>query len=79
MANHPQKRDEDAAVKGAIPDYGSRAPISQVQLQDVYRYRYHHGTNLGSIFILEKWLFSTMFEESAQGGSELDAVQALVF
>lgn len=31
---------------------------------DVLRYRYHHGTNLGSIFLLEKWLFPTLLPPS---------------
>ena len=43
---------------------------------DVLRYRYHHGTNLGSIFVLEQWLSPSMFVSGANGGSELDAVQA---
>ena len=59
-----------------VPDPGTRAQISPVGLQDAYRYRYHHGANLGSIFVLEKWLYSRMFDDSAQGGSELDAIQA---
>lgn len=47
-------------------------------LQDVNRYRTHHGTNLGAIFVLERWLFPNMFLESAKGGSELSAVTAYV-
>ncbi|KAL9111894.1 MAG: hypothetical protein Q9227_003744 [Pyrenula ochraceoflavens] len=43
---------------------------------EVFRYRYQHGTNLGSIYCLERWLYGSMFDENAQGGSELDAVQA---
>ncbi|KZF22188.1 glycoside hydrolase family 5 protein [Xylona heveae TC161] len=43
---------------------------------DILRYRYHHGTNLGSIFVLEQWLTPSMFVEGAAGGSELDAVNA---
>ena len=42
------------------------------------RYRYHHGTNLGSVFILERWLTPSMFHESAKGSSELAAVEAWV-
>ncbi len=54
-------------------------PSQHTQLQqptalDVLRYRTHHGTNLGSIFVLEKWLFPSMFEPTAAGDSELDAV-----
>lgn len=47
-------------------------------LQEVNRYRTHHGANIGSVFVLEKWLFPSMFLESAKGGSELSAVQAFV-
>lgn len=45
---------------------------------DVLRYRNHHGVNLGSIFVLEKWLFPSMFESGAKGDSELDAVTAYI-
>jgi len=52
--------------------------ISPPTPTDVFRYRYIHGVNLGSIFVLEKWLFPSMFPSSATGGSELDAVTASV-
>ncbi|EEA27622.1 hypothetical protein EYB25_001393 [Talaromyces marneffei] len=42
---------------------------------DIFRYRYQHGANLGSIFVLEKWLHPKMFEKDAQGSSELEAVK----
>ncbi|KAI9750064.1 MAG: hypothetical protein M4579_006616 [Chaenotheca gracillima] len=45
---------------------------------DVMRYRYQHGTNLGSIFVLEQWLHPSMFVAGAAGGSELDAISASV-
>lgn len=45
---------------------------------DVIRYRYHHGTNVGSVFILEKWLTPHMFPESAEGSAERAAVKASV-
>lgn len=45
---------------------------------DVARYRYHHGTNLGSVFILERWLTDSMFPPNAGGTSELAAVEAWV-
>jgi aryl-phospho-beta-D-glucosidase BglC (GH1 family) len=41
---------------------------------DLYRYRYTHGVNLGSVFVLEKWLSPSMFPSSCLGDSELDAV-----
>lgn len=45
---------------------------------DIIRYRYHHGTNLGSIFVLEKWLHPSRFPEGATGTSELEAVKSWV-
>lgn len=42
--------------------------------KDILRYRYQHGTNLGSIFILEQWLFGSMYDEGVPSSSELDAV-----
>lgn len=47
---------------------------------EVLRYRYHHGTNLGSIFVLEKWLHPSMFPANAPNdqSSELAAVTASV-
>ncbi|KAF1958415.1 glycoside hydrolase [Byssothecium circinans] len=45
---------------------------------DILRYRYHHGTNLGSIYVLERWLFPSRFPKKSQGTSELEAVKAWV-
>lgn len=42
--------------------------------EDIFRYRYQHGTNLGSIFVLEKWLHRSMYEKGSSGSSELSAV-----
>jgi len=42
--------------------------------KDILRYRYHHGSNLGSFFVLEKWLHGSMYDGGAAGSSELDAV-----
>ncbi|KAH8692840.1 putative glucan 1,3-beta-glucosidase precursor [Talaromyces proteolyticus] len=44
-------------------------------VEDIFRYRYQHGTNLGSIYVLEKWLHRSMFEKDAPGSSELAAVK----
>lgn len=38
----------------------------------VYKYRYNHGVNLGSLFVLEEWIFNSVFEHG--GGNEFDAV-----
>ena len=43
-------------------------------LHEIIRYRYQHGTNIGSIFVLEKWLHGSMYDAGTAGSSELDAV-----
>lgn len=45
---------------------------------DILRYRYHHGTNLGSVYVIERWLVPSSFPEGAEGSSELAAVKAWV-
>jgi aryl-phospho-beta-D-glucosidase BglC (GH1 family) len=50
--------------------------ITPPSAKDVFRYRYAHGTNLGSVFVLEKWLSGSMFPNGARGDSEVDAVTA---
>lgn len=57
------------ATTTSISHASSIHPVTQ---QDIFRYRYHHGTNLGSIFVLERWLFPSLF--SGPGDSELAAV-----
>ncbi len=73
------------AKTGFRSDMASENPQEPVQerlssiqlpsLADVTRYRYHHGTNIGSIFIMERWLTPSMYHESAKGSSELAAVE----
>ncbi|KAK3073948.1 Glucan 1,3-beta-glucosidase 3 [Teratosphaeriaceae sp. CCFEE 6253] len=60
---------------GATDGHSSIQPPTQT---DVYRYRYHHGANCGSVFILEKWLTGSMFPGDVQGSSELAAAEAWV-
>ncbi|KAF1919151.1 glycoside hydrolase superfamily [Ampelomyces quisqualis] len=45
---------------------------------DILRYRYHHGTNLGSVYVVERWLQPSRFPDGADGSSELAAVKAWV-
>ena len=49
-------------------------PPTRPLTKDILRYRYQHGTNLGSIFILEQWLFGSMYDEGVPSSSELDAI-----
>ena len=51
--------------------------LSPVSETDIYRYRYHHGVNLGSCFVLEKWITPSMYLPSADT-SELAAVKAAI-
>ena len=45
---------------------------------DIIRYKYHHGTNLGSVYVLERWLHPSRFPNGASGSSELESVKAWV-
>ncbi|KAL2352882.1 glycoside hydrolase superfamily [Cryomyces antarcticus] len=44
---------------------------------DVLRYRYHHATNLGSVFVLEQWLTPSMYTQGSQS-AELAAVSGWI-
>lgn len=67
---------------------GSQEPICQERPStiqaptplDIFRYRYHHGTNIGSVYVLEKWLHPSMFPSNASNkqSSELEAVKLSV-
>ncbi|KAK0923281.1 Glucan 1,3-beta-glucosidase 3 [Friedmanniomyces endolithicus] len=61
-----------------IPMQDGQSTIQPPTPADVTRYRYHHGANVGSVFIMEKWLTGSMFPEHAQGSSELAAVEGWV-
>lgn len=62
---------------GNGPDQQNR--ISQPTQADIYRYRYQHSTNLGSVYVLEKWLTGSMFPYAdGQQSSELEAVKSFV-
>ncbi|KAF2757951.1 glycoside hydrolase [Pseudovirgaria hyperparasitica] len=59
----------------------SQAPKASPPINpDIFRYRYNHGTNVGSIYVLEKWLYQSMFPQGCEDGksSELEAVKANV-
>ncbi|KAI8936609.1 hypothetical protein NX059_007008 [Plenodomus lindquistii] len=66
------------------PHHGHRGPPQQSQgisdptPLDILRYRYHHGTNLGSVYVIERWLQPSRFPDGAEGSSELSAVKAWV-
>ncbi|KAL5381720.1 hypothetical protein PMIN06_010551 [Paraphaeosphaeria minitans] len=45
---------------------------------DILRYRYHHATNLGSVYVLERWLSPSRFPQETSGSSELEAVKSWV-
>src|ERR1700761_6708453 len=63
-------------LSGQTPQPLIMQPVSAA---DIFRYRYHHGTNLGSIYVLEKWLSGHMFERASEGqSSELEGVKASV-
>jgi aryl-phospho-beta-D-glucosidase BglC (GH1 family) len=67
-SNPPSSQSPQATITST----SNASSIRPVTRQDIFRYRYHHGTNLGSIFVLERWLFLSLF--SGPGDSELAAV-----
>lgn len=56
-----------------MPMTDQPASLQEPSPLDVFRYRYQHGTNFGSIFVLEKWLTPSMYQEKADS-AELAAV-----
>ena len=58
----------------------SSSTMFHMSPRDILRYRYHHGANLGSIFVLERWLSPHMFpyDLPSDKTSELEAVKAWV-
>ncbi|KAJ4304667.1 Glucan 1,3-beta-glucosidase 3 [Kalmusia sp. IMI 367209] len=52
--------------------------IQEPSALDILRYRYHHATNLGSVYVLERWLSPSRFPQETKGSSELEAVKAWI-
>ena len=70
----PSSHNQQQPVK----EHDTPSTIGPPSALDVLRYCYHHGRNLGSVFVLEQWLYGSMFEADTKGASELDAVNAYV-
>lgn len=64
--------------QGTPTQHHGHGSIAEPTDLDILRYRYHHGTNLGSVYVIERWLQSSRFPEGAEGSSELAAVKAWV-
>ncbi|KAH8808200.1 glycoside hydrolase superfamily [Xylogone sp. PMI_703] len=71
----PQQQPASPTQVSSSPEEATIQPPTRL---DVIRHRYHNGANLGSIFVLEKWLHPSMFPSSTNGSSELDAVRASI-
>ncbi|KAF1810882.1 glycoside hydrolase [Eremomyces bilateralis CBS 781.70] len=68
--------DQEGSAAGQTAISTSCNPLQPPTAEDCFRYRYQYGTNLGSIFVLEKWLSGSMFPEGAEGTAELAAATA---
>lgn len=57
----------------------AKCPVSPTA-KDIFRYRYHHGVNLGSVYVLEKWLTPSAFPPDApeEESNELSCVSEWV-
>jgi aryl-phospho-beta-D-glucosidase BglC (GH1 family) len=76
----PESSAQSSLQHTDAPNAGHQGPseIREATPLDIMRYRYHHGTNLGSIYVIERWLQPSRFPEGAEGSSELAAVKAWV-
>ncbi|THC97017.1 hypothetical protein EYZ11_003521 [Aspergillus tanneri] len=54
-----------------MPDLGLPPPT----VSDIFRYRYQHGTNLGSMFMHGPWLDNNVSERDLDGSKELEALK----
>lgn len=73
--NHQPHHPPDHGPPTGHQGHGSIREPSDL---DILRYRYHHGTNLGSVYVIERWLQPSRFPDGAEGSSELAAVKAWV-
>lgn len=72
--SHPGQQHHDHHS----PSHQQSQGISDPTPLDILRYRYHHGANLGSVYVIERWLQPSRFPDGAEGSSELAAVKAWV-
>lgn len=66
------------ASQEPLPSQDGPENIQEPHPLEVMRYRYQHGTNLGSVFVLERWLTGGMFAEGSKGSAELAGVESLI-
>ena len=71
--------DKPAPTDKTSPSPDIKGPVNPTP-SDIFRYRYHHGVNLGSIYVLEKWLTPSAFPPDApdEETSELSCVSEWV-
>ena len=74
----PDAHSSDVGFSGMSSQSDLKPDIQDPSVLDIFRYRYHHGTNLGSVYVLERWLSPARFPEETTGTSELEAVKAWV-
>lgn len=77
-ADPPQRLKPRGNPQQQVLHQAGSSTVQPPTIADVIRYRYQHGTNIGSIFIQERWLTGSMFPEGAEGSSELAAAQAWI-
>jgi hypothetical protein len=51
---------------------------SPPSVDDIFRYRYQHGTNVGPIFMHGPWLDNNAFETDLNSTRELEEIKRLV-
>lgn len=71
-----EQRGTRTSSPGSQVGYHASNHIRDPTPLDILRYRYHHGTNLGSVYVIERWMTPSRFPDGAEGSSELAAVKA---
>lgn len=52
--------------------------IEAVDKKTIYRNRYNYGVNLGSLFVLEKWIYNDLFDNVNSNNNEYDVISQRV-
>ena len=77
-APSPSAPSSTIGFSGTSSQVDLKSTIQDPSALDILRYRYHHAVNLGSVYVLERWLSPSRFPQGSTGTSELEAVKASV-
>lgn len=74
----PSNSGHGAPAQQPLPSQDEAENIQPPHPSEIMRFRYQHGTNLGTVFVLERWLCGSMFADGSPGSAELAGVEGCV-